>query len=295
LWLPGQEPADRRQAFEAPSNRVGRDYFRTLGLPMLEGRDFTDRDDQTAPRVVIVNRTLADRFWPRESAVGHTLVVGGAEARVIGVVADAEYRDVTEPPKPFLYLSYWQQDRTDTFNGDSRTHVRVTGDPAAMPPLLRRTIAGVDASVPIAEDQPLAERVDHHFRHVRAVGTVLTLLGSVAVFLSAIALYAVLASAVRRRTREVAIRMALGARQAQVSAIVVRQALALCGVGAAAGLVVTLPATHALRGLLFGVTAVDPVAFVSAAGVLVFVAGLASYLPVRRAVRIEPMQALRRE
>ena len=307
LWLPGQEPADRNAAFQSSNSAVSSRYFETLGLAILEGRDFTDQDDRTGPPVVIVNHTLANHFWPKASATGRLLAVDGVTHQVIGVVRDAQYRSVTEGPQPFLYLSYWQADPTSKVNGDAWTHVRLRLSPAgeaggpgqgyraSMLPLLRRTIAAVDPTVPISEDLPLADRLDYHFRHVRAVSTMLVTLGSLAIFLSAVALHTVLASAVRQRRREIAIRMALGAHRSAVSRLVVRQGLALTGLGAVVGLTAALALTGVLRSLLFGVSQVDPAAFFGVVVVLTQVTIAACYLPARRASRIDPMVVLRHE
>jgi putative ABC transport system permease protein len=293
IWIPGQEPTDRAQAFTTPLNHVGPDYFRTLGLPILEGRPFTDRDDRSAKTVAIVNQTLARHFWPDGRASGRAIVIDGTTADVVGVVRDAEYRDISQAPMPFLYLSYAQQDVENRFNGDSRTHIRVSGDPAAMLPLLRRTIAAVDRNVPISEDLLLSDRVDYHFRHVRAVSTMLVTLGAIGALLSAVALYAVLSLVVRQRTREIAIRMALGARQATVSRMVVRQGFALCAAGAGLGLIAAVPATQLLRSVLFGVTPGDRSTWLVVACLLVLVGSLACYLPARHAARVEPTEALK--
>ncbi len=295
LWLPGQEPADRAAALQVLNNRVAPRYFKALGLPVLEGRDFSDRDDRAAPAVVVVNQTLAAHFWPNASAIGRSIVVDGLSHQVVGVVRDAQYRSITEGPEPFLYLSYWQQNLDAAFNGDAWVHVSVAGDPASMLPLLRRTVAAVDPNVPISEDPGLASRVDFHFRHLRAVSTMLITLGSLAVFLSAIALYTVLASAVRERRREMAIRVALGAQRSAVSRLVVGQGLVLTGLGAAVGMVAAVGASGVLRTLLFGVDALDPTAFLGAAILLTVVAGVACYLPARRVSRIDPMVVLRHE
>jgi len=213
---------------------------------------------------------------------------------VIGVVRDAQYRARTEGPEPFLYRSYWQQDPV-LFNGDAWVHLRVAGDPAGMLPAIRRAIAEVDPDVPVNEDLPLAARVEYHFRHVRAVGTMLVTLGSLAVFLTAVALSTVLASAVRQRRREIAIRMAVGASRSTVSTLVLWHGLTMAGFGAALGLAGGLGATSVLRTLLFGVSPIDPVTFAGVALLLTMVTMAACYLPARLASRIDPIVILRHE
>jgi putative ABC transport system permease protein len=295
LWLPGQEPVDKSHALAVFQNAVTPRYFKTLGLALVQGRDFTDKDDRHGPAVAIVNQTLASHFWPDAGAAGRMLSVDGVTHQVIGVVRDAQYRPTTDGPEPFLYLSYWQQDPKNSFTGDAWVHLRIAGDPAAMLPLLRRTIAQIDPAVPIAEDLPLARRVDYHFRHVRAVSTMLVTLGVLAIFLSAVALYTVLASAVRQRAREIAIRMTLGARRSTVSGLVVRHGLMLTGLGALLGLAGALAASGLLRSLLFGVSEIDAVTVAGVTLVLTMVTVAACYLPARRASRIDPMVVLRYE
>jgi predicted permease len=295
LWLPGQKPADPAQAFQVYQNAVMPRYFKMLGLAVIEGRDFTPKDDRRGPPVVIVNQTLARHFWPNAGATGQVLSVDDVEHRVIGVVRDAQYRARTEGPEPFLYRSYWQQDPADSFNGDAWVHLRVAGDPAGMLPAIRRAIAEVDPDVPVNEDLPLAERVNYHFRHVRAVGTMLVTLGSLAIFLSAVALSTVLASAVRQRRREIAIRLAVGASRSTVSTLVLWHGLTMAGLGAVLGLTGGLGATSVLRTLLFGVSPIDPVTFAGVALVLTIVTMAACYVPARLASRVDPMVILRHE
>jgi predicted permease len=295
LWLPGQKPADPAQAFQVHQNAVTPRYFTTLGLALIEGRDFTTKDDRRGRPVVIVNQTLARHFWPNATATGRVLSVDEVEHQVIGVVRDAQYRARAEGPEPFLYRSYWQQDPASTFNGDAWVHLRVAGDPAGMLPAIRRAIAEVDPDVPVNEDLPLAERVDYHFRHVRAVSTMLVTLGSLAILLSAVALSTVLASAVRQRRREIAIRMAIGASRSTVSTLVLRHGMTMAGLGAVLGLAGGLGASTVLRALLFGVSAIDPVTFAGVALVLTMVTIAACYVPARLASRIDPMVILRHE
>ncbi len=296
VWLPGQPaPANRRSGFQASFNIVGPHFFKTLDVPMVEGRDFNAGDRRGTPDVVIVNDTLARHFWRGESALGRTLVANGQTYQVVGVARAAQYHNVMEAPRPYVYVNYWQRRSIDREPTDSRTHVRVAGDAMAMLPAIRREIAAVDPTVPIAEDRPLTEWLDYSFLPVRAAGTLLVCFSAIALFLSAIGLYGVLASAVSQRTREIAIRLALGAERGEVAKMVVRQGATLVGIGTAIGLTAAFASARLLTTFLYGVSQYDPLTAIAMPAVLMVVTLLASYLPARRAMRTDPMVALRYE
>jgi len=296
VWLPGEAaPVDRRSGFQAAYNIVGPRYFETLGVPLVEGRDFNTGDRVGALDVAVVNETLARHFWPRENAVGRALVANGRTYQVVGVVRTRQYHNASEAPLPFVYVNFWQRASIDREPTDSRTHVRVAGDPRAMLGRIRQVIAGVDADVPISEDRPLTEWLDYTFLPVRAAGAFLTCLAGLALFLSAIGIYGVLASAVSQQTREIAIRMALGAERADVAKMVVRQGAVLALTGTAIGLAAALAAARLLTTFLYGVSERDLITTLGMPAVVMGVALAASYLPARRAMRVDPMTALRYE
>ncbi len=293
VWLPGNEPDHPEHALHVLDNRVGPRYFETLGVRLVEGREFDERDRRGAPEVAVVNAALAARLWPRGGAVGSTVIAEGTPLTVVGVVPDAQYRSASQPPPPFLYASYWQTPSIDTKPIDSRTHVRVEGDPRALLPRIRQEIAAIDPDVPISEDRPLTEWLDYAFQPLRVAGAVLSTFGTLALLLAAIGLYGLLAYSVGRRTREIAIRMALGADAGRVARSVVRQAAVLASSGAALGLVSVLAPTGLLDRFLVGIPANDPIALAAGVVLLIAVAGLASYLPARKASRVDPAIALR--
>lgn len=293
LWPDGRKPERPADAIGALSSRIGSGYFKTLGLPVLEGREFTSRDERGAPAVTIVNDILARRLWPGASALGKTLVIDGRPHEVVGIVRDAQYHSIAEEAQPYLYRSYWQQTPGAGWVKDSRTHVRVQGDARAMMTAIRREVAAVDPSIPIGEDYPLLDRVTFTFRPLRVATLTLVSFGGLAIFLSAIGLYGVLALTVSQRTREIAIRMALGAGHARVARAVLRQSLALAATGAVVGVAVSAMGARQLASFMYGVPQYDPIAFVGAPLMLVAVALTASYLPARRATRVEPSIALR--
>ena len=293
IWRPGREPETPERTFMVPHNRVGPRYFETLGVRLVEGREFDAHDDREAPDVAIVNATLARRLWPRGDALGSSVVVDGRPHTVVGVVRDAQYRSAAQPPAPFLYLSYWQSPELATEPIDSRMHVRVSGEPRAMLARIRREIAALDPEVPISEDRPLTEWLDYAFQPVRVAEAVLVAFGALALFLSAIGLYGLLAHAVSRRTREIAIRMALGADARRVAVAVVTQGARLALAGAAIGAAASFVAVRLIERLLVGVQPGDPLTLAAVGTLLLAVASLASYLPARRAARVDPLTALR--
>jgi predicted permease len=295
IWLPGQEPSRREDAQRASVNAVGPGFFKTLQMDLLEGRDFTEHDQPGEPLVAVVNDLLAHRYWPGSSAVGQTLVADGKAYTIVGVVRDAQYYSGTEPPRPFFYSNFWQRDPGQERLWDSRTHVRVTGDPAPMLPVLLREVAAVDAALPVSEAYPLTERLRYAFAPVRVASTALSFFGGLAVFLSALGLYGVLAFAVSQRTREIGIRMALGAHPRDVLGMMLRQGATLALTGLGAGLAAAFVSSRALASLLYGVSSHDWVTFAGAPAVLLLVALVACWLPARRAARTDPMVALRYE
>jgi predicted lysophospholipase L1 biosynthesis ABC-type transport system permease subunit len=232
-------------------------------------------------------------MWPDGSTLGRVLVVNDQPYQVIGVFKDSQLRNATEAPLPFLYLPYWQNNFRP--QKDSRMVARVAGDPQTMLPILRREITALDPNVPISEDVPLTQQVNAVYRPVLLTSSVLTCSGVIALFLSLIGLYGVLAFAVSQRTREIGIRMALGAQTADVLKLVVGQGLRLAFSGVAIGLLASLAATRLMKSLLYGVSATDPLTFVMIPLLLVGVALLACWIPARRAAKVDPMVSLRCE
>jgi putative ABC transport system permease protein len=215
---------------------------------------------------------------------------------VVGVVKDLQWLSAFESPEPIAYLNYWQQDRGNSWSQDSRTHIRVTGAAAsAMVPDIRRVIAAIDPDIPISEVQVLGRQLDTQFAAVRGARTMFVVFGGLALVLSAVGLYAALAFAIGQRTREIAVRMALGASRADAGRLVFRRGTAIFALGATAGLAACLMAGPLLAHLLYGVSPRDPFALLAGPLVLGLVAVLAIWLPARRAMRLNPVAALRTE
>jgi predicted lysophospholipase L1 biosynthesis ABC-type transport system permease subunit len=221
------------------------------------------------------------------------LIVNDQPYQVVGLSKDSAFRNALEPPLPFLYIPYWQNNIEPQI--DSRMCVRVAGDPWALLPLIRQEIAAVDPGVPISEDMPMAEQVNAAYMPVFLAQSVLVGSGAMALFLSAIGLYAILAFAVSRRTREIGIRIALGAVPKDVITLLLWQGVGLVLIGTAIGLLMALATTRLLSSWLYGVRARDPMTFAVGAVLLIGVALLACYIPARRATKVDPMVALRYE
>jgi len=265
-------------------------YLAALNIPLLAGRDFTDQDDGNAQRVAIINEAFAQRFWPGQDPVGRRFGAGGWRT-VVGVAKTGKYNRLDEAARPFFYLPY-QQGVPDL---DLDICVRGKGDPNALASSVRQALHDLDPSVELLQIQPLASHSGMVLLPQRMASTVLIMLGLVALVLSAMGVYAVMAYAVSQRTREFGLRMALGARPVDVLSNVLHQGLALTLGGICAGIVLALGMTHLMGNFLYGVSPFDPVTFLGVALLLTLVAFLACWLPARRAIRVDPMIALRSE
>jgi putative ABC transport system permease protein len=283
--MPGRAPS------VVNSQDVNPAFFDTLRIPVRAGRAFLDRDAATAPPVAIVNETLARDLWPGAQAVGRMLLVDGHLREVVGVVASLQPVSEARPPAPHLYLPLWQTPASA--KGDVRFAVRVTGRPEEALPGLRALMRAIDASVPFGEDMPMRDQMQLEYGEVLLARRTVVFCGLFSLGLSAVGLYTVMALAVRRRTRELGVRMALGARPGQVTRQVLGSALSVTACGGAVGLAAAWLGTRALANWLYGVGAHDPASFIGASVGLLGVAAVAAYLPARRAARIDPLIACR--
>ncbi len=279
-----------RRGLEAWTDEVAPRFFETNGVELLRGRGIQAGDRAGSPRVAVVNRTLATILWPDGDPVGSPLLIEGEPHEVVGVVEDAAVQSADQAPAPQVYTPYWQ----DPANVDCRLVVRVEGDAARLLPTLRRTILAIDPAVPVTEVSTMRERLGQMQAPARLAAHVLGASGALALFLSAVGLYGVLALAVARRRREIAVRMALGAERSQVVTLVVRDALALVAAALAIGLATALATSRALAHFLFGVSPRDPATFAAVLVVLAAAGALAAWYPARRASRLDPVEVLRR-
>ncbi len=282
-----QRAEDQLRVFH---REVAHRFFETLKIPLLEGREFNEGDRPGAPRVVVINETLARRLWPQSPALKRTLILNDQPYQVIGVNKDALLHNALNGPQPFLYLPYWQNNIGPQ---TVRLLIRVAGDPQTMLPVLRRVILAVDPQVPLEEGRLLSRLINAEFKSVMLTSAVLTWAGALAFFLSMLGLYGVLAFAVGERRREIGIRMALGAEARDVLRLVIAHGLRLALAGVGIGLLAAYGATRLIKSLLYGVSATDPLTFIVIALLLLVVALLACFVPARRATKIDPLIALR--
>ena len=271
------------------TNGVGPRYFATLEIPIRRGREVGAQDGPGAPGAAIVNETLARQLWDGADALGRTVTLDGDPLTVVGIARDAKYDEATEDPRPFLYLSLAQHSQLDRETAIVRTDV----PSALVEAALQAQVRALDPALPVFDVRPferaLADRADKQ----RGISALLAAFGSLALLLAALGLYGVMAYAVATRTREMGLRLALGASPAQLMQLVAGDGLRLALTGVAAGSVLALPLAQALGTLVFGVQIADLAAFAGTCLLLVAVALLAALLPARRAARLDPIVALR--
>jgi predicted permease len=289
LTIPGYEPAPDED-MELNYLRVTPGYFETMEIPIVRGRVFDARDVAGAPPAIVVNETMARRFWPGGDAVGRRVLVSdaGPPGEVIGIVRDVHYRMVRESARPSFYVSFAQMPF-----GQAVIHARTAGDPAALVETLRRAVAEVHPQVPIARAMSLEEQMLRNIADDRMAEAVAAVLGISALLLATAGLYGTMAFTVRRRTREIGVRLALGAAVHDVRRLVLRQGLALVLSGAVAGALASMLVSQALASQLYGVPPLDPVSLFAALLILSGAAVTAVWLPARRATKIDPIIALR--
>jgi predicted permease len=267
-------------------------FFETLGIPVLRGRTFTAADRKGAVGVVVISRSLADRLWPHETALGRRLYWGGTTGRtreVVGVVGDIRDVKLDAPPMPMLYLPYGQLPLANM-----TLLVSARPDAPGVPDAIRRAIHALDANMPVSEIAPLERNRAAAISAPRFRTILLSIFGGAALLLAAVGLYGVVALTVVQQTREIAIRVALGARPQQVMGLFLRRGLALSAMGGCAGVFLAWAAAGVLQTLLFETDPRDPLMFAAAAGLLLALTLLATYLPARRAARLDPRVGLTR-
>lgn len=272
------------------SNDVTPGFFTALRIPRIAGRDFNDQDLPTSPSVAVVNEALARRLWDGRSPLGRTLLFDGEPYEVVGVVANTQPARGGAGWTPTCYRSYWQARRTS-----ARLFVRVQGDPRLAIPGIRKELSRIDPLVHVGQVMPLAERLRMSYSWHRVTARLLTAAGVLGLLLSAVGLYGAIAFAVARRTRELGIRAALGARAADTARLVLGQALGQVVLGLGIGAVLAVGASRALVNQLFGVDPVDARAFATVASTLLAVAFAAALVPALRAIRVDPAVALRHD
>jgi putative ABC transport system permease protein len=296
--LEGQPPLPASSLPMAAFRVISADYFRALGIPLLGGRSFTTQDSADAPAVVVINRTLAERFWPGQEPLGKRFKIGSSDSpnpwlTVVGVVGDVRQSSLDQALKPEIYVSHLQDRRFFAIPRD--LVLRTTGDPLAMAAAVRSEIWKLDKDLPLFRVQPMEQILSLAVAGQRFNLLLLTVFAALALLLAAVGIYGVISYAVAQRTHEMGIRMALGANTGDVLWLVMRQGLILIISGVAVGLAGAFALTRVMTGLLFGVSATDPLTFAAIALLLMTVALLACWIPARRATKVDPMMALRYE
>lgn len=289
IEVPGRPAPDPERGWDADWNIVTSGYFDVMRIPVVTGRAFTDADRAGAVEVAIINQTLAERIWPGEDAIGKTFINEERPITVIGVARDAKYRSLGEPKRGFVYVPMAQR-----YHNAMSLLVR-RGPDASLAAPIRRLVAELNPALPILSAETMESHTAIGLFPQRIALLVAASLGMVALLLAVLGIYGVTAYGVARRTREIGIRIALGSPRVQVLGLVLRQGVMLAGIGVALGLVLALGVTRLLESLLFGVTGTDLFALGGAAALLVVAALAASWIPARRAARVDPVVALRTE
>ena len=271
-------------------NAVGGDYFRALQMALVRGRPFTEVDGPTAPKVAIVNETMAHRLWPGSDPIGQVFGQDPDRVRIIGVVQDAKYQSLVEAPQPYLYVPFAQH-----YSPSATLHTRVRGALAPVVASLRNELRVLGPSIPAARISSLPDLIAKAIAPQRIGAVLLGVFGLIGLLLSATGLYGIMAYTTAQRTREIGVRMALGAKPGDVLRLVLRQGMTLAAIGVVLGLVLAIATTRLLGHMLYGVSTTEPLTFVTVPALLVAVALLATFIPARRATRVNPSVALRSE
>ena len=286
----GRPPVAPGQEFGADFRRVSQNYFQTLRIPLLRGRNFTEQEVRDNAKVIVVSESLVSTVFPNEEALGKRLltIMSDKPFEIVGIVGDIRHRSLQFQPYAAMYMPTVQ-------SGRMNVALRTQGDPLSVVPAVRNEVKAIDRDQPIAAVRTMDEWVDRSTATPRYRTTLLGLFAAIAMILAATGIYGVMSYSVAQRTHEIGIRMALGARRLDVLNLVVRQGMVLVLIGLGIGLVGAFALTRVMASLLFGVTAKDPITFAAVAGLLAVVAFVACYIPARRATKVDPLTALRYE
>jgi predicted permease len=294
ITIKGQEPPPGSDSFTVGFNVVDSRYFQTLEVPLLAGRSFTEADRKGAPRVAVVNEAFARRFFPDADAIGRQFSDGGVKGEqieIIGIVKDGKYVTFGEDTTPYFYLPYQQN-----YSAVMTLHIRsASGDIAGVLAGVRNEARALDKDLPLVSIMPMIDMIGFSLIPLRVAASVVGVLGILGLVLASVGIFGIVNYSVAQRTREIGIRMALGARSGDVLGMVIKQGMRLALTGVGIGLAGAFAMTRALTSLLYGVSASDPAVFALTAALLAAVALMASYIPARRATRVDPMIALRYE
>jgi predicted permease len=293
LFIEGYVPRYENERIEVGYSIVGHNYFQAMNTPIVKGRAFIEHDEQTSPRVAVVNETLAKRFWPNESPIGKRVQLGKPGSpylEVVGVAMDGKYILLGEPPTEYMFLPHAQN-----YDGKMTVIARTSGNPENLAEAIRQEVAKLDSELPVYGVKTMPKFLDRILSGPKSIAALATVFGLVALLMASVGLYGVMSYSVAQRTREVGIRMALGARTGNVLRLVLKEGLILIGAGITIGLVMAALVSRLLGSILYGISSTDLVTFLTIPILLAAVALVASYLPARRATKVDPMIALRYE
>jgi predicted permease len=293
VWPEGQTPSEIQKFLNVVCTYVDHAYLATLGARIVAGRDFTAHDDEAAPHVVIINRTLAQQLWPNVDPVGKRLVLQGDTMQVVGVVEDLRYWAMTDLNRPLIFYPLAQH-----FQHIATIVVRTGVDPLQITTSVKQAVTQLDPDMPVYNIRTLDQQIASSPMGMAPMrmGTIIAgAQGMIALFLATLGLYGLISQSVKQRTHEIGIRIALGAKPGNVLSILIWQGLRLVLIGLGLGLAAALAITRILSSVLYGVKATDLLTFSGVSLLLAGVAVIASYIPARRAASIDPMQALRAE
>jgi predicted permease len=265
-------------------------YFETLGIPIIEGRDFTQSDSDKAPGVLIVDQTAANRYWPRQDPIGKKLSIWGRLFTVVGVVKNTKHQFMNERPEPTIYMSYFQHADNETI-----VQVNAKGNPADLAPTVQKTIHEIGGQFPVFDVRTMRETTQMARIFAVMQSTFAGMFAVIALILAATGIYGVVAYRTQLRTHEIGVRMALGASRANVLRLVLLQGMWLTFAGLGAGLALAFGLTRFIAELLYGINANDPMTVALVTTLLAVISLLACYLPAHRAMRVNPVSAIREQ
>jgi predicted permease len=293
VFKQGDQASQKDEGTSTGFNVVGPHYFNTMETPLVRGRDFADTDRKGAPGVVVLNETLAATLWPGEDALGKRVSVTGPKGpflEVVGVARAGKYRSLGETPHPYIYQPLLQ-----SYDPKMTLVVRTKGEPQSVAVAVREQIRALDVNLPVADIATLRDQLDLSLFPSRLAAWTLGGFGVLALLLAAIGIYGVVSYSVAQRTREIGVRMALGAKAKDVLRLVLGEGLFVIAIGLAQGLLLAGVATRVIASFLYGVGATDPLTFVGVPLLLGAIALGACYIPARRAPKVDPLVALRYE
>jgi putative ABC transport system permease protein len=291
IFIEGRETPNHRP-YIVDFNIVGPEYFRTMEIPLISGRDFTREDKADSPGVVIVNEAFAKRFWPNENPIGKRISTGGRDQQswlqVIGVAKNSKYYSISEKTFSYFYIPFLQR-----YQPGMTFFVNVSADPSSYISSIRRELQGLDHNLPVFHERTMHDQLELSLMLLRIAADFLTAFGILALLLGCTGLYGLMAYSTAKRKPEIAVRMALGAQHTHVVQLILKEAMTLTLIGSAIGLIMTFIVGRLLSTFLYGVSATDPFTIAIVSMILVGIALIASFIPAWRATRVHPMQSLR--